>query len=66
MGSRKRLSAQQVASLIVCRWQLDHSIDSILVALVMLGAPMKRKDILSVILRYVENNSENTTYRRGE
>lgn len=64
VGAGKRLSPQQVASLIVCRWQLDHSVDAIMVALVMLGRPMKRREILEVIRRYVESNSENPTYRR--
>lgn len=61
----KRLTQRQAQTLIVQRWQLDHSVDAIMVALVMLGVPVKRRDILATIKRYVDQQTENQTYHGG-
>lgn len=58
------MSPQQATRLIVTRWQLDHSVDAIMMALIMSGRPMKRLEILSVIRRYIDNQSENATYKK--
>ena len=48
--------------LIVQRWRCEHAPDAIMVHLICLGAPLCKRDILAVIRRYVECNSENATY----
>lgn len=59
------MTAQEAAAFIISRWRLEHSAEAIMMACVLTGAPLKKKaQILAVIRRYVEVNSENATYKR--
>jgi len=37
-----------------------------MVACIMLGAPLSRMEVLEIVRRYIDQQSENTTYRRGQ
>jgi septum formation topological specificity factor MinE len=53
----------EIGTLIIQRWRCETPAAAIMIQLICLGAPLKKKDVLAVIRRYVETNSENTTYR---
>lgn len=57
------MSPQEVATLIISRWRLEHTVEGIMMALLMQRAPMSREEIMMVIRRYCDSCSENATYR---
>ncbi len=57
------MDAQSVASFVVSRWTLGHTPESIMLQLVCLGRPMRKADVLVIIRRYVDSQTENTTYK---
>lgn len=60
------MTAAETAALIVSRWRLEHSVEAIMVACILLGAPIKlRSQVLAVVKAYVDQNTENDTYYGG-
>jgi hypothetical protein len=57
------MTAPEIASFVVSRWLLDHSPEGIMVGLICLGQPMRKADVLAIIRRYVDEQSENRGYR---
>lgn len=58
------MTAQQIATFIIRRWMDDHAPQAIMMQLICLGHPMKKKDILYVIKRFVSECTENNTLKR--
>jgi hypothetical protein len=48
---------------IINRWRVEHTLDSIIVALYGAGHPLTKAEVLKVICNYVGENTENMTYR---
>lgn len=57
------MSPQEVATFIITRWRIEHTIEAIMMALLMQRAPMSKQAILAVIRRYCDSCSENATYK---
>jgi hypothetical protein len=57
------MTGQEIATLVIQRWRLEHSAEAIMVALVMLGTPATKEMVLHVIRRYCDSCSENPTYK---
>lgn len=62
-GEGWKMTSEEVAALVIQRWKLEHNIDAIMMACLMMRAPLSRVDILAIIRRYVDLRSENVGIR---
>lgn len=62
----KFLTPNEVIAFVIKRWMLDHTPDAIMMALVCQGINLKKKEILVIIKRFIELNTENQTYGKGK
>lgn len=57
------MSEQEVASRIISAWLRDIPATAIMMHLICLGVPLKKADVLRIIKRYVDNQTENKYLR---
>lgn len=57
------ITDEEVFGYIVKQWQMENTVDRIMMSLLCLGKPVTREAILLAILVYCDSQSENTTYR---
>lgn len=53
------MSEQEVTSRIISMWLRDVPAAAIMMHLICLGVPMRKADVLAVIRKYVDQQSEN-------
>jgi len=57
------MSESEVASRIISAWLRDVPATAIMMHLICLGVPLRKEQVLAVIKRYVDNQSENKYLR---
>jgi hypothetical protein len=58
------MTAQEVAAFVVSRWLCDHDPQAIMCQLICLGVPLKKREILAIVRRYCDCQTENMDYFR--
>lgn len=56
------MTHKETAAKIINLWRIEHTPEAIMMTLIMLGAPLTRAQILSVIRTYCDVCTENMTY----
>lgn len=56
------MTNQDVVGYIINHWRMESPVSRIVVHMICLGHPLSRETILSVVKRYCDTQSENSTY----
>lgn len=59
------MSQEEAVQRIISAWMRDIPAQAIMMHLICLGMPVKKADVLEVIRRYVDSQTENKTLRIG-
>lgn len=60
------MTPQESVTFIVTRWRLEHTVEAILMALLMQRVSLTRSEILLIIRRYCDACTENGTYQAAK
>lgn len=58
------MTDDELATFVIRRWLDDHAPKAIMMQLVCLGRSVSKSDVLAVVRRYIDLQTENKTYTR--